>query len=608
MLNLVSASFILLPVIFFLKVKNINHFLLFGVIFFNVFIFKGYGIIDEFFLFLSIVRILHLEYKNKEITINNLKNNLYDSFKSLKNNYLNLVFLILFIYYLILSIEGVLIYDYRVVRFSLFFVLLLFYLIYSDKFNFNKLNLNDCIFITRISILTFFLYLLQGYLLEIFNTEYLSRYHNTQGVFVAGSSAAFSILFLTTIPAIKIYKYKPITSSIFLIILLLNVQFFDSRVGTVVLFVLLIINFYKKIHVFILCYIIATFLNIFLEFTSYLMKYDKKYTEMNKICLNKDISLKEKQAECLFLLNQTRVLYAIERLDRKYWQSREVITGIKVRYVVSKIKKLEIERNTLILVSADQKKSIKLMNLEKDISKHVNILRKLPAKFIKDKKILKDRSINIIDSESVNILDSESVNILDSESVNILDSESVISLLNTAGLKVLTESSKGLIKENIVINPSLSDYDRMLPVAGSINLILFNDNFFRSLFGYGFYSHKTELVEPINNLIGGNANFFKEYSNRYVSKVHAPIRTANLPAIITDGGILLIILYFFIFLLIGVRILRNFRLKNWQVSINQIAIIGFIFFLNYINFNLDNVFIYLILLNPNHFTKFSFDE
>lgn len=621
MFNIISISFVLLPIIFFFKIKNINHFLLFGVIFFNVFIFKGYGIIDEFFLFLSLVWIFYYEFKNKSLTIINLKKDLYISLKSLKNNYLNLVIFILFIYYMLLSIEGALIYDYRIVRYFLFFTLILVYLLYSDKFNLNKLNLNDCVFITRVSILTFFLYFLQGLLLEIFSPTYLSRY-GLQGNLVAGSSAAFSILFFTTIPAIKIYKYKPITTSIYLIILLLNIQFFDSRVGTVVLFVLIAINFYKKIHIAFLCFAIATLVNVFLEFSSYLIKYDIKYEESKNICLNKSYKPDQEKflnlikvtdtriinESCDFIEGQNRVIYALERLDRKYWQSREVINKTMIRYLFYKIDETKYKFDTIEKESDNQLKLIRLKNLNDEICKLKRaLLNKTLNKSDRDKLI---KEIEICSNVKEISLLTEKIKTEDpSEIESILNIKTILNLSESATIKVFKDSTKGVLKENIIFNPSLSDYDRMLPVVASINLILSNDNFFKSLFGYGFYSHKTELVKPIKNLLTNDKNFFKAYNDRYLylTVVKAPVRTSNLPAIITDGGIFIIILYFLIFLLIAIKIIKNFKIRNLQSFLNKSVIIGFIFFLNYINFNLDNVFMYLILINLNHFTEFQID-
>ena len=57
---------------------------------------------------------------------------------------------------------------------------------------------------------------------------------------------AFAILIFSTIPAIKIYKYKPLNTILFLIVVISNIIFWDSRVGSMVFSILIIINFFKR--------------------------------------------------------------------------------------------------------------------------------------------------------------------------------------------------------------------------------------------------------------------------------------------------------------------------------------------------------------------------
>ena len=68
---------------------------------------------------------------------------------------------------------------------------------------------------------------------------------------------------------------------------------------------------------------------------------------------------------------------------------------------------------------------------------------------------------------------------------------------------------KYIITQNILIKPQLSDYDRMVPVIASIDLIINNPNFIRKIFGFGFYSHKEELVEPINKTLLSEKSLFR---------------------------------------------------------------------------------------------------
>ena len=91
-----------------------------------------------------------------------------------------------------------------------------------------------------------------------------------------------------------------------------------------------------------------------------------------------------------------------------------------------------------------------------------------------------------------------------------------------------------------------------------------------------------------------------------MKKPYFPVRTANLPAIITDGGFFLVLIYITIFIsLSDYRILKNLNsinrsnfLEITNLFLNKGLIISFIFFLNYINYNLDCTFIYMILINP----------
>ena len=53
---------------------------------------------------------------------------------------------------------------------------------------------------------------------------------------------------------------------------------------------------------------------------------------------------------------------------------------------------------------------------------------------------------------------------------------------------------------------------------------------------------------------------YLEYNAFFNEKATFPVRTANLPAIITDGGIFLVLIYIIIFSVIGLRILKlNFN-------------------------------------------------
>ena len=543
MYNLIPIFFVASTIIYFFFSKNIKHFLFFGIIFFNVFSFKGYGLLDEFFLFLALIFLIKNEFKKIKIIKKYLNDCIINFRILLKRNYLYLFIFILIIYYLFLTLEGTIAYDLRIFRYFLFFILILFYLFFNEKFNFNILSLKNSIFITNTTTLVFLLYLLQGIYFEISFAEKLSRYLS-QGDLVSGSSMAFAILIFSTIPALKIYKYKPLNTILFLIVVISNIIFWDSRVGSMVFSILIIINFFKRIYIPLICVIFSVIFNLIIEFTAHYLKYEKAFLFHEYKCEKSNFN--PSNESCKFKNDYDNVLFALQRIDGKYWKIRPYMIKLETYY-----------KNNYF-------------------NKGIEAAEK-------------------------------------SETFGNIFFTTVLELVKTGFVEILEDPTNNLFNENILINPSLSDYDRMVPVIASIDLIKNNPNLIRKIFGYGFYSHKEELVEPINKALVEKEILFK-YSDRYYERATFPVRTANLPAIITDGGIFLVIIYFVIFSIIGLRIVKNLKSinkSNFLVTMNSFLnkglIISFIFFLNYINFNLDCVFIYMILINPNHFTDFDFD-
>ena len=543
MYNLIPIFFVASTIIYFFFSKNIKHFLFFGIIFFNVFSFKGYGLLDEFFLFLALIFLIKNEFKKIKIIKKYLNDCIINFRTLLKRNYLYLFIFILIIYYLFLTLEGTIAYDLRIFRYFLFFILILFYLFFNEKFNFNILSLKNSIFITNTTTLVFLLYLLQGIYFEISFAEKLSRYLS-QGDLVSGSSMAFAILIFSTIPALKIYKYKPLNTILFLIVVISNIIFWDSRVGSMVFSILIIINFFKRIYIPLICVIFSVIFNLIIEFTAHYLKYEKAFLFHEYKCEKSNFN--PSNESCKFKNDYDNVLFALQRIDGKYWKIRPYMIKLETYY-----------KNNYF-------------------NKGIEAAEK-------------------------------------SETFGNIFFTTVLELVKTGFVEILEDPTNNLFNENILINPSLSDYDRMVPVIASIDLIKNNPNLIRKIFGYGFYSHKKELVEPINKALVQKEILFK-YSDHYYERAKFPVRTANLPAIITDGGIFLVIIYFVIFSIIGLRIVKNLisiNKSNFSITMNSFLnkglIISFIFFLNYINFNLDCVFIYMILINPNHFTDFDFD-
>ena len=387
----------------------------------------------------------------------------------------------------------------------------------------------------------FLLYLLQGILFETSSSQKLARYLS-QGNLVSGSSMAFAILIFSTIPALKIYKYKPLNSILFLIVIFSNIIFWDSRVGTLIIALFILINFLKKIYVPLLCVVAAVTINIIIEFNTYYIKFDKVLKFKENQCEKNNFDTTH--GSCTFNSEYDGVLYALQRLDQRYWHVRPAFSILSDYY-----------------------------------------------------------KYNILDREKLTNK---------AEGLKLVTNTFLL-LVQNSTINYLGEPSKHIITQNILLKPQLSDYDRMVPVIASIDLIINNPNFIRKIFGFGFYSHKEELVEPINKTLLSEKSL-SEYNAFFNEKATFPVRTANLPAIITDGGIFLVLIYIIIFSVIGLRILKNLISLNksnfWEITnlfLNKGLIISFIFFLNYINYNLDCIFIYMILINPNHFTEFDFD-
>ena len=111
MYNLIPIFFVASTIIYFFFSKNIKHFLFFGIIFFNVFSFKGYGLLDEFFLFLALIFLIKNEFKKTKIIKKYLNDCIINITILLKRNFLYLFIFFLIIYYLFLTVEGIVAYD-----------------------------------------------------------------------------------------------------------------------------------------------------------------------------------------------------------------------------------------------------------------------------------------------------------------------------------------------------------------------------------------------------------------------------------------------------------------------------------------------------------------
>ena len=174
-----------------------------------------------------------------------------------------------------------------------------------------------------------------------------------------------------------------------------NILFWDSRVGSLIIVLFIIINFFKKIYVPILCIVTAVVINIIIEFNTYYFKFDQVLKHNKNECEKNSFDTTHRS--CIFIYEFDRVLYAIQRIDQRYWQARPAIRKINNYYLY-------------------------------------------------------------------NVLNRERPRELGKELIYIFGT--LLSLIQNSAINFLLEQSKHLFSENIILNPQLSDYDRMVPSNG----------------------------------------------------------------------------------------------------------------------------------------------
>lgn len=486
---------------FFLMKKNMAQFFLFGLIAFNIFIFYGVSIFDEFLLFIVILKITYENYHFKSQYLISLKKILFNIKENLKSKKL-LDYIILFIlfYLIILSCVGVIFYDIKILRFVFLFFILFIYFFFCEKFHINLFNLENSIFITKTTIFVLGIYLLHGVIIESINANYYARY-NTQGVSVAGSSISMAILLFSSFFASKIYVQKHILVFIYFVLSIVTSSFFSSRLGICIAVGFLLINFYRNFLFIISVIVLSSLMLVSLEFTTNYLKHNFNQSDCKIFKKpNKKIS-----NECKTIASTTSFQYA-------YYKT-------KYRYTI-----------------------LKLLT----------------------KPNLKDFKFN-------------------------------------------------LKQYDIFIEPSVSDLGRRLMVFTAFDFTINNPNLVNKIFGNGFYSHKQKLIDPLNNVLKKNQKLhlindelIENYTVRFVNKVSYPVRTANLPSIIIDGGLLLLFLFLLCYILIGFNIIKNYT--NVNLSLNKSFIFGSLFLLNYVNFNFDLIFIWVLLSQSKYLQENKFNE
>ena len=597
------------------KSYNILKISIFFLTFGTVFLIQGRGLIDEFVI--GVISFLIITIKYKEIL------NYY------KLDYLNKLFLILFIYLFVNSIYGIVVNnDIRIIRFSGLFLILISLIF---VFNFYKSYLTNNInyinyLIVLCTIFTLSLLLIQSIFLELKHPIYLIRY-STQGNLVAGSSI-FSLLILCSIySAIKIYNFKPMLVFFYFVLIFFVSFFYDSRLGLAVSVIFLVINLdFKK-----LILIITIPLSIFLSFGFDIIKPIYHLNTLKSLDFNSNNS--KKNIEYLNNFKKYYVWYETSNTNLK-----NVYSNKQANFELENIKK-NINYSDIVVVSILGKYSnlrdYNSFGLEKIKSEAYgiyqekeytkNIKKKLTNK-VKLKKTTKQKLIdqnieilNYIKANKDTISKDEKIKLekknkeLNNE-INKLDD--VINVLTSNLAEVGNDNNLNLFNNvnistdyDVIFNPTLSDLDRRYAVIVSLNNLL-KSNIFIKFFGNGFYSHRNLLYEDIKEIY--NKKFDKPMASRHGEIYNSyfdyldqtsdtsisftkPVRTSLLPALVVDTGIfffLIILVMLFKFL---INEFKKINKENFRSKLNLYLFLGIVVNLTYINFFIDIIIIFIVI-------------
>lgn len=347
------------------------------------------------------------------------------------------------------------------------------------------------------------------------------------------------------------------------------------RLGLALLIAFILINFYKNFKLIILLIIIPSCLSLIIEFFTYNLKYKKIFSHQIH-CIEKGGDKKVPHCDFNFSRNNTFLK-----------------TINMTLYINSNFKNIPLVKNKLSQINYQHKAIVQKYEIDNQI-----IFKKNFKDLLKfnNKEKLKNYLIFI---ETSKYDFSKNNNKYQNENLNIKT-------------KTKLSFNEKKIRKNIFLNPEISDFGRRFMVIGALEH-LNNSSLYHFMFGYGFYSHKSELVKTLNSLLAKREIKgvisdvdYKQYKKKFVSSVQYPVRTANLPAFIVDGGVILIILIFLFYISIAINIFKN--LKKVNLFLNQGLIIGSVFLMNYINFNIDLVFLWIILLHANYLTEFNINE
>ena len=225
-----------------IKFKNLNILILKNFIFFSILgaclLTYGHGLVDDIIIgIIASIAIFRIYILKKKINFNIIK---------LENK----IFFIIFFYLLINSFYGSVVNnDFRILRYSLLFVIYLFLiLLTSYYFKFLKKNMDKIyVFIIKSAVFSLSLILLQGIIIEIKDPTYLARY-SSQGILFAGSSIFVIVILIAKYPAYYLLNLNKNKKLIFFFFFLCSaiIYYFDSRFAFVLVLSFYIINFRIK--------------------------------------------------------------------------------------------------------------------------------------------------------------------------------------------------------------------------------------------------------------------------------------------------------------------------------------------------------------------------
>jgi hypothetical protein len=533
-----------------IKFKNLNILILKNFIFFSILgvclLIYGHGLVDDIIIgIIASIAIFRIFLFKKKINFNII-------------NFENKIFFIIFFYLLINSFYGAIVNnDFRILRYSLLFVIYLFLILltsYHSKFL--KKNIDEIyVFIIKSAVFSLSLILLQGIIIEIKDPTYLARY-SSQGILFAGSSIFVIVILIAKYPAYYLLNLNKNKKLIFFFFFLCSaiIYYFDSRFALVLFLSFYIINFRIKNLLLIFFFLLGFIFSFSFDFLKPIVhsKYIKeKIFEQTSA---KDVN---------FIINYSKY-YSSSFLSINNDDQNKIFFKLKISEDTYKV--LEFDE---FVDSLKKKTNLEMDALFNYVNKKYPMLRPYTQQSKKlDQQELIENSFNLI-------INSNQFN------KNIYNSI------------------------NVIANPHVSDLDRKYSLVASYNKIT-NASFLNKIFGFGFYSHRTNINDEIKILFNKkiisskkSTENFESY-NSYIESTGEKInydsikRISLLPALIVDGGFLFVFLFVTLFVVTFVLEIKNFKICEIRTKFNKFFYLLVLFNLTYINYFLDVIVIFLI--------------